>query len=293
MGEYVLSCCSTADLSKEDFTKRDIHYISNSYEIDGIRYIDDLGESVTYPEFYQAIREGAVTKTSHIDTKDYIKYFEGFLKEGKDILHIALSSGLSDTVRHANEAKNELDDKYPDRTIYIVDSMAASSGYGLIMETLADKRDQGAGIKELYRWIIENRMNMNHILFSTDISTYVRGGKLSKRSTIFSNMMDYCQLLYMNYLGELVVKGRVRGKKNAYKAIVDKAVKVAGDDYQGKVFMSNSDCLDDANKVAEMLKERLPKINGDIKIKNIGNTIGSHSGPGTVAIYLWGDTRVS
>lgn len=293
MGEYVLSCCSTADLSKEDFENRNIKYISNSYEIDGIRYIDDLGESVTYPEFYQAIREGAVTKTSYIDTKDYIEYFEGFLKEGKDILHITLSSGLSETVEHANEARNELGFKYPDRTIYIVDSMAASSGYGLIMETLADKRDRGAGIKELYRWIIENRMNMNHILFSTDITTYLRGGKLSKRSNILSNMMDYCQLLYMNYLGELVVKGRIRGKKNAYKAIVDKAVEVAGSDYQGKVFMSNSDCLDDAKKVAEMLKERLPKIDGDIQIKEIGNTIGSHSGPGTVAIYLWGDTRVS
>ncbi len=293
MGDYILSCCSTADLSKEDFEKRDIHYISNSYEIDGIRYIDDLGESVTYPEFYQAIREGAVTKTSHIETKEYVEYFEGFLKEGKDILHISLSSGLSETVNHAYEARNQIDKKYPDRTIYIVDSMAASSGYGLIMETLADKRDQGASLKELYRWIIENRMNMNHILFSTDISTYLRGGKLSKRSTILSNMMDYCQLLYMNYLGELVAKGRVRGKKNAYNAIVDKAVEVAGTDYDGKVFISNSDCLEDAKNVASMLKERLPKINGDISIKNIGNTIGSHSGPGTVAIYLWGATRVS
>ncbi|MBQ9390853.1 MAG: DegV family protein [Lachnospiraceae bacterium] len=293
MGDYILSCCSTADLSKEDFENRDIHYISNSYEIDGIRYIDDLGESVTYPEFYQAIREGAITKTSHIDKEEYVEYFEGFLQEGKDILHITLSSGLSNTVSYANEARKELDAKYPDRTIYIVDSMAASSGYGLIMETLADKRDQGASLKELYRWIIENRMNMNHILFSTDISTYLRGGKLSKRSTILSNMMDYCQLLYMNYLGELVAKGRVRGKKNAYNAIVDKAVEVAGTDYDGKVFISNSDCLEDAKNVASMLKERLPKINGDISIKNIGNTIGSHSGPGTVAIYLWGATRVS
>lgn len=293
MGDYILSCCSTADLSKEDFENRDIHYISNSYEIDGIRYIDDLGESVTYPEFYQAIREGAITKTSHIDKEEYVEYFEGFLQEGKDILHITLSSGLSNTVSYANEARKELDAKYPDRTIYIVDSMAASSGYGLIMETLADKRDQGASLKELYRWIIENRMNMNHILFSTDISTYLRGGKLSKRSTILSNMMDYCQLLYMNYLGELVAKGRVRGKKNAYNAIVDKAVEVAGVDYDGKVFISNSDCLEDAKNVASMLKERLPKINGDISIKNIGNTIGSHSGPGTVAIYLWGATRVS
>ncbi|MCR4610660.1 MAG: DegV family protein [Lachnospiraceae bacterium] len=291
MGEYVLSCCSTADLSKEDFLSRDIHYISNFYQIDGVRYKDDLGESVTYPEFYQAIREGAVTKTSHINVESYVKYFEGFLKDGKDILHVTLSSGLSDTFNNANKAKKILDKKYPERTIYIVDSMAASSGYGLIMETLADKRDQGAPIKELYRWIIDNRMNMNHILFSSDISTYLRGGKLSKRSNIIKSAVKYCQFLYMNYLGELVARGRIRGKKNAFKLMVDRAVETAGADYRGKAFISNSDCEKDAKKVARMLKKRLPNISG-IEIKDIGNTIGSHAGPGTIAIYLWGTPRV-
>ena len=293
MGDYVLSCCSTADLSKEDYKNRDIHYISNTYEIDGIRYVDDLGESVSYPEFYQAIREGAKTRTSHIDKASYVQYFEGFLKEGLDILHITLSSGLSVTVNYANEARDELKLKYPDRTIYIVDSMAASSGYGLIMETLADKRDQGADLKELYRWIIENRMNMNHILFSTDLTTYLRGGKLSKRSKVKAERKGYCQLLYMNYIGELVVKDRIRGTKNAKQWIVDQAFLAAGENYDGKVYMSHSDCLDDAKEVAAMLQERLPRIEGEIQIKDIGNTVGSHSGPGTVAIYLWGDTRVS
>ncbi len=293
MGEYVLSCCSTADLSKEDFISRDIHYISNFYQIDGVRYKDDLGESVSYPEFYQAIREGAVTKTSHINVESYVSYFDEFLADGKDVLHVTLSSGLSDTYKNATKAKKILDKKYPNRNIYIVDSMAASSGYGLIMETLADKRDEGVGIKELYRWIIDHRMNMNHILFSTNISTYLRGGRLSKKSNIVKSAVNYCQFLYMNYLGELVVRGRIRGKKNAYKLVVDKAVESAGDDYKGRVFISNSDCKEDAIKVADMIKKRLPKIRGDVEIRDIGNTVGSHAGPGTVAIYLWGTPRVS
>ena len=292
MSDYILSCCSTADLSKEDFIKRDIHYISNFYQIDGVRYKDDLGESVSYPKFYQAIREGAITRSSHINVDSYVAYFEEFLQDGKEILHITLSSGLSDTYKNAIKAKRILDKKYSDRTIYIVDSMAASTGYGLIMETLADKRDGGAGIKELYRWIIDNRLNMNHILFSPDISTYLRGGRLSRKSNIFKNAVNYCQFLYMNYLGELVARGRIRGKRNAYKVVVDRAVESAGDDYSGRVFVSNSDCSKDAKKVASMLKKRLPNIRGDVEIRDTGSTIGSHTGPGTVAIYLWGTPRV-
>ena len=292
MGEYVLSCCSTADLSKEDFESRDIHYISNFYQIDGVRYKDDLGESVSYSDFYKAIREGAVTRTSHVNVESFVTYFEKFLKEDKDILHITLSSGLSDTYNNAMKAKRILDEKYPDCTIYIVDSMAASSGYGLIMETLADKRDRGADIKELYRWIIDNRMNMNHFLFSSDISTYLRGGKLKKKAGIVKKAVNYCHFLYMNYLGELVARGRVRGKKNAYKIVVDKAVESAGKDYSGRVFVSSSDCREDAKKIANMLKKRLPKMRGDVEIRDIGSTIGSHAGPGTVAIYLWGTPRV-
>ena len=152
MSSYVLSCCSTADLTKEQFTKRDISYICFHYELDGVQYMDDLGESMPFDKFYQAMADGADTKTSQINASEFEEYFEPFLKEGKDILHVTLSSGISGVYNSANIAKDILEERYPDRKIYIVDSLAASSGYGLFMDRLADLRDNGMGIEELTHW---------------------------------------------------------------------------------------------------------------------------------------------
>ena len=134
MENYVISCCSTADLTKEHFTKRGISYICFHYELDGKQYRDDLGETMPFEEFYQAMQNGADTKTSQINAGEFEEYFEPFLKEGKDILHVTLSSGISGVLNSANIAKDILQERYPDRKIYIVDSLGASSGYGLLME---------------------------------------------------------------------------------------------------------------------------------------------------------------
>ena len=142
MGDYILSCCSTADLTQEHFESRDIHYICFHFELDGKQYLDDLGKSIAFHEFYQAMANGADTRTSQINADEFIQYFTPFLKEGKDILHLTLSSGISGVYNSAMIAKEELEEKYPDRKIYIVDSLAASSGYGLLMDKLADLSDE-------------------------------------------------------------------------------------------------------------------------------------------------------
>ena len=157
MSNYVLSCCSTADLSKKHFTERDIHYICFHYELDGKEYKDDLGESVAFEDFYRAMQEGADTKTSQVNAAEYEEYFEQFLKEGKDILHVSLSSGISGSFNSANIAKEMLEEKYPDRKIYVVDSLTASSGFGLLVDKMADLRDEGMSIDELYEWAEENK----------------------------------------------------------------------------------------------------------------------------------------
>ncbi|MBQ6833466.1 MAG: DegV family EDD domain-containing protein, partial [Lachnospiraceae bacterium] len=149
MKPYVLSCCSTADLSKEHFNKRDISYICFHFELDGKMYDDDLGESISFDDFYQAMTDGADTKTSQVNVGEFMEYFESFLKEGKDVLHVTLSSGISGTWNSAVIAKETLEEKYPDRKIYIVDSLGASSGFGLFMDRLADLRDMGLSIDEL------------------------------------------------------------------------------------------------------------------------------------------------
>lgn len=292
MSEYILSCSSSSDLSKDDYESRDIHYISNYIQIDGVRYKDCFDESVSINKLYKALRDGSKARVSHINVDSFVEYFEPFLRDGKDVLHVTLSSGLSDTYNNAIIAKRILDKKYPASALYIVDSMAASTGYGLIMETLADRRDGGADIKELYRWIIDNRLNMQHILCSSSISKYHKGSKVSKRRGFINNAAMYCRFLYMNYLGELIVRGRIRGKNNALKLIVERAVNSAGDDYSGRIIVSNSDCKKDAKHLADMLKKRFPKMRGEVEIRDIGSSLCAHSGPDTLAVYLWGRPRV-
>ena len=149
MSNYVISCCSTADLTKEHFEKRNISYICFHYELNGKEYADDLGQSMPFDVFYKAMQDGASTKTSQVNADEFEEYFEGFLKQGKDVLHVCLSSGISGVINSANVAKAELEEKYPDRKILVVDSLGASSGYGLFMDKLASVFvPAGAGKKD-------------------------------------------------------------------------------------------------------------------------------------------------
>ena len=146
MAKYVLSCCSTADLSEEHFLSRDIHYICFHYMLDGKQYEDDLGKSMSFDKFYEAMENGAETRTSQVNADEFIEYFTPFLEQGLDILHVSLSSGISGVSNSACIARDDLQARYPDRKIYIVDSLGASSGYGLLMDKLADLRDEGMRI---------------------------------------------------------------------------------------------------------------------------------------------------
>ena len=156
MGNYVLSCCSTADLSKEHFDSRDIRYICFHFFLDGKEYPDDLGQSMPFDQFYDAISRGADTRTAQVNIAEYVDYFTPFLEQGLDIVHVCLSSGLSGTYNSAKNAALIAKERFPEGNIYIIDSLGASSGYGLIMDTAADKRDEGMSAQELAKWIEEN-----------------------------------------------------------------------------------------------------------------------------------------
>ena len=293
MSDYILSCCSTADLSKEHFEKRNIRYICFHYTLGGTSYPDDLGQSVPFQEFYARMAAGEETKTSQVNVDEFLAYFEGFLKEGKDVLHVSLSSGLSGSVNSARIAAEELAEKYPDNKVLVVDSLGASSGYGLLMDGAADKRDEGLSAEELAKWIEENRLKLHHWFFSTDLSFYVKGGRVSKTAAFFGGMLDICPLLNMDNLGRLIPRYKIRTKKKVIKTIVDKMEECARDglDYDGKCYICNSACYEDARQVADLVEARFPKLNGKVEINNIGTTIGSHTGPGTVALFFWGDVR--
>ncbi len=295
MGNFILSGCSTADLSKEHFEKRDIKYICFQYELDGKEYKDDLGESMSFDDFYHAMQNGADTKTSQVNAAEYEEYFESFLKEGKDILHVSLSSGISGSYNSANIAKSMLEEKYPERKIYVVDSLGASSGYGLLLDKLADLREEGKTIEEVYAWANENKLKLHHWFFSTDLTFFIKGGRVSKTSGFVAGVLSICPLLNMDHLGKLIPREKVRTKRKVIEAIVKKMELHAkgGLDYSGKCYISQSLCYEDARAVANLIEERFPKLDGKVVINNIGTTIGSHTGPGTVALFFWGDERVS
>lgn len=294
MSNYILSCSSTADLSQEHFKNRDISYICFHYELDGKQYMDDLGKTMPFDKFYEAMANGADTKTSQINVDEYSNYFEKFLQDGKDILHLSLSSGISGTVNSAMIARDALAEKYPDRKIYVLDSLAASSGYGLLMDKLADLRDQGMSIDELNDWAVANRLKCNHWFFSTDLTFYIKGGRVSKASGFIGSMLNICPLLNVNHLGQLIPRYKIRTKRKVIQTIVDKMEECIeeGTAYSGKCYISNSACYDDARSVADLIEARFPNLDGKVEINNIGTTIGSHTGPGTVAVFFWGKERV-
>ena len=259
MSDFILSCCSTADLSAEHFAARDIKYICFHFEVDGKNMPDDLGQSVPFKDFYQMMRDGAMTKTSQV------------------VL-----------------AAQDLREQYPDRKIYIVDSLAASAGFGLLMDKLADLRDSGMGIDELREWAEANKLKCNHWFFTTDLTYLIRGGRVSKAAGMIGQFLNICPLLNVDYCGKLIAREKHRGKKKVIHAIVKKMKELAedGTDYSGKCFISQSDCYEDARAVADEIEKTFPKLNGKVEIFNIGTTIGSHTGPGTVALFFWGAERV-
>ena len=293
MSDYILSACSTADLSKEHFEARDIKYVCFHFSINGETMLDDLGQTIPFDKFYQMMVDGADTQTSQVNVAEYVDYFTPFLEAGKDILHVTLSSGISGSFNSAQIAAEMLREQFPDRKLYIVDSLGASSGYGLIMDTLATLRDGGMGIDELHAWIEANKLRLHHWFFSTDLTFYVKGGRVSKAAGFFGTMLNICPLLNMDNLGRLIPRDKIRTKKKVISEIVARMEQFAdgGLDYSGKCYISQSNCIEDAVAVAALIEERFPKLNGKVEINDVGTTIGSHTGPGTVALFFWGSER--
>lgn len=290
----ILSCCSTVDLKKEHLEKLNISYTCFHYNLDGVEYPDDLGQTIAFSDFYERLRKGSDSKTSQISVGEYEEYFKSLLDSGKDVLHISLSSGISGSYRSACTAAEILKEQYPDRKLYVVDSLAASSGYGLIMDELAKKRDEGMTIDELRDWIEDNKLRMHHWFFSSDLTFFVKGGRVSKVSGMIGGVFEICPLMNVSVDGKLIPRSKIRTKKKVIVEAVKRMLVHAdgGKNYSGKVFMSNSDCFDDATAVADLVKENFKNIDGDVLINDIGTVIGSHSGPGTVALFFWGDKRV-
>lgn len=293
MNQFVLTCCSTADMKKEYFDERQIPYVCFHYLIDGVSYPDDLGQSMPFDEYYNRISKGAMPTTSQVNVAEFHDFFGAILKEGKDVLHISLSSGISGTYNSACSAVEELKEEYPDRQVLVVDSLGASSGFGLLVDALADLRDQGASLEAAYRYALQQRLHVHHWFFSTDLTSFKRGGRISATAAMLGTVLNICPLMNMDHEGHLIPRQKIRTKKKA----IHEAVKMmeehadGGTSYNGKCFISCSACYDDARAVADLVEERFPNLNGKVLINSIGTVIGAHTGPGTVALFFFGDER--
>ena len=295
MPDYMLTCCSTVDLPYEYFLKRNIPYVSFHFNMDGKEYPDDLGQSMSFEEFYKRIAAGAMPTTSQVSVGQYLDFFDPYLKDGKDILHISLSSGLSGSYNSALLARDELLHNYPDRKILIVDSLGASSGYGLLVDLAADLRDNGAALEQIHDWAEQNKLNVHHWFFSTDLTHYKRGGRLSPTSAFMGTLLHICPLMNLNDEGKLIPRTKIRGKKRVIAEIVSTMKEHAqeGVNYSGKCFISNSACYEDAREVADLIEQGFRKLASPVMITSVGTAIGSHTGPGTVALFFLGDRRTS
>ena len=317
---YMITCCSTADLPASYLTERGIPYSCFHFRMNGMEYDDDLGKSIPIEDFYdnirqgampdvlvkilngnglpiedfyENIRQGAMPTTSQVNPEQYEAMFEPILKEGKDIIHMTLSSGISGTYNSAVIARDEMLERYPDRRIAVIDSCCASAGYGLLVDTAWEMMQAGAEYRELVSWIEENKKRVHHWFFTSDLTHLRRGGRISASAAFFGNMLNICPLLEVNAEGKLIPRDKYRGKKRVIREMVERMKEHAeqGDAYNGKCFLSQSSCPEDAEAVASLVEETFPQLNGKVFIVDIGTVIGSHTGPGTVCLVFWGDGR--
>lgn len=293
MSEYEITCCSTADMTASYFEEKKIPYACFHFLMDGKEYEDNLGKSMPFDVFYQKIAEGAQPTTAQVNTQQYIELFEPILQAGKDILHLTLSGGISGSINSANVAKVQMEEKYPDRKVCIIDSLAASTGYGMLVDAALKNQENGFTLEENAAWIEENKKNLHHWFFSTDLTSFIRGGRISKVSGLVGQALNICPLMNVNAEGKLIPRNKYRGKKQVIREMVKRMEEHAngGLEYSGKCMMSCSACEADARKAADIVEEKFPNLDGKVQINSIGTVIGTHTGPGTVALFFWGDER--
>ncbi|MDR1117435.1 MAG: DegV family protein [Oscillospiraceae bacterium] len=290
MSKYVIIVDSSADLPYELYEKNDIICMPIMYVVEGEEYPDDAGRSMAYTEFYKRVRGGVSPTTSMINTAVYTEEFEKHLKNGIDILCMPLSSGISGSYNAAKIAESELREKYPERKLFVVDSIAASMGHGLLACYAAAHRDNGMPVEELAKWVEENKRNIIHLFTVDDLMHLQRGGRISKASAVVGSLIGVKPMLDIDGEGRLRVHHKKRGRKGALDDLVD----WMGESTDLKEFdliaVSHGDCEADADYIIEKVKGKY-KI-GKVLKNFIGPVIGSHAGPGTVTLFFMGKERV-
>lgn len=287
MSEYIVTVNSTVDVPKEWLEERNVPFIPLKYTIDGETYKDMQG--LSSKEFFQKLRDGKMAVTSQVNPDEAKAALEPFLKEGKDVLHLGFSSALSGTYNSMRLAAEELREEYPDRKIIVVDSLCACMGEALLLHYVLKLRDAGKSIEEAAKWAEENKLHVCHNVTVDDLHHLQRGGRVSKTAAVLGTMVQIKPMIHMDNSGSLQVIGKERGRKKSLNKIVDMAVEQAKGWDNEIIMITHGDCIEDAQYVAQRVREKMGIEN--IFINNIGTVIGSHTGPGVVAVFCMGNER--
>lgn len=287
---YIIATASTADLTKEYFEEHKLPFISYSYVLGDESYEDDCSEE-TRLNIYKKMREGALLSTSAINMYTYREFFEGLLKEGKDIIFLDMTRVLSSSWKFCEDAIEDLKEEYPNQTIYNVDTRCVSGGLGMLVENVVALYEAGETKEAVLDWIENNKLKIAHRFTVDDLNWLKRGGRVSNASALVGTLLSIKPVLYVPDEGSLVATAKVRGRKNALNTIIE-SVKKDIKNPEGMVFRINhADCYEDAEYVKNKLLEAFPTIK-EITITGLGVVIGAHCGPGLFTIFYMADSRV-
>lgn len=293
MNNFILTCGSTADLGVEYAKERDIAVLPFKFMLGDIDHLDD-GKEISNTKVYEILSKGVVGKTSQVTSSEYEEFFTPYLEKGLDVIHVTLSSGLSGTYESCLTAKKNLEEKFPQRKVYVIDSLSGSRGQGMIVTTVADLRDQGLSAEEIVTKVEEEKLYFNALYFAPDLSTFIRGGRLSAAAGFVGTILKIVPLLTVDAAGKLVVKKKLIGKRRATAELVSEMVKTAdgGKNYSGECVVCHANALEDAKITVSEIEKEMPALAGKIKISEIGATMGCHCGPGTIAVFYIGEKRI-
>ena len=287
MRDYIITVNSTVDTGKEWLEERNLPVIPLKYTIDGQEYTDMYG--LSDKEFFQKLREGKMSVTSQINPEEAKEMLEPYVKEGKDVLHLAFSSALSGTCNSMKIAAEELQEEYPEAKVIVVDTLCACMGEAMLLYYALKQKEAGKTIEEVAQWAEENKLHVCHNVTVDDLFHLHRGGRVSKTAAVLGTMVKVKPIIHMDDNGALQVIGKERGRKKSLHKIVDMAVE-RSEGWDNEIIMiTHGDCLEDAEYVAKLVREKMGIEN--VFIHNIGTVIGSHTGPGVVATFCMGNKR--
>ncbi|WP_196000031.1 DegV family protein [Clostridium sp. 1001271B_151109_B4] len=280
---------SACDLTRDYIKNNNIGLLSLILNLDGQAIKDDLGETLSYKDFYNKMREGATPTTSQINAHEFEEEFIKYIKNGDSIIYISLSSSLSGTFNSANIAKNNLMDEYPNSNIYLVDSLSVSVGQGLLVAKACEMRDSGIGAEEIVNWLEENKRKVIHSILIDDLNHLKRGGRISGATAAIGGLLNIKPTLFLDNEGKLIQGEKIKGKKKALRFLVNEVIEKAVNAENEILYICHGDCLEEAETLRDMILEEV-KFK-DVIINYVGNVVGAHAGPGVLAAICLSNNR--